>query len=270
MAEEPQSPSGDQGADAADSGYAQYLDSVAPEIREQVEPLFKEFDGNVTKKFQEHAEYRKGWAPYEEAGINDVPPETLQELLAFAQMASDPEQGDQFNEWLKSAAEERGVFGGEDDSDLLDDDMDDSSSKQIEERLIEKVTELINPINERFQQQDQEQTVQAAEKEINETFEAITADNKLPEDARDAIEALSYRYTDESGLSGKEVIEKGFADYQKLIGQGEKSLFAQKENQPQTPEGPGAASTSPESISSFSDPRLKAQAMERLRANNSA
>lgn len=264
MAEEPQSPSGDQGTDAADSGYAQYLDSVAPEIREQVEPLFKEFDGNVTKKFQEHAEYRKGWAPYEEAGIKDVPPETLQELLTFAQMASDPNQGDQFNEWLKSVAEERGVFG-DNSEDLELDDFEDSSSKQIEDRLIEKVTELINPINERFQQQDQEQTVQAAEKEINETFDAIMAETKLPEDARDAIEALAYHYTDEPGLSGKEVIEKGLADYQKLIGQGEKSLFAQKENQPQTPEGPGAASTSPESISSFDDPRLKAQAVERIR-----
>jgi len=249
-----------QGAEATDSGYSQYLDSVAPEIREQVEPLFKEFDGNVTKKFQEHAEYRKGWTPYEELGIKDVPPETLQELLTFAQMANDPEQ---FETWLKNVATERGLLGesGDDEIDLEEDD-----SSKIEERLIEKVSELINPLQERFEQQDQQKMIDDATAEIDDAFKELLGDDKnLPENARDTIEALAYRYSDEPGLSAKEVIEKGFADYQQLIGQAEKGLFAKKSDQPQTPEGPGAASMQDEKLTSFGDPRLKAQALERLK-----
>jgi len=261
MADDVQSPEGDQGAEATDSGYTQYLDSVAPEIRDQVEPIIKEFDGNVTKKFQEHADYRKGWAPYEELGLKDIPPENLQELLAFAQMANNPQQ---FDEWLKSTATERGLLNQPDDLDL---DLEDDEN-QVEERLLQKVTEMINPLMERFEHQEQAKLVESAETEISGALDSILGDDKnqnLPEGARDAIEALAYRYTDEPGLSGKEVIEKGFADYQNLIGQGEKGLFAQKEKQPETPEGPGAASTADEKITSFGDPRLLAMAKERMK-----
>ncbi len=38
---------------------------------------------NANKKFEEAAEYRKGWAPYEELGINQLEPDTLAELFAF-------------------------------------------------------------------------------------------------------------------------------------------------------------------------------------------
>lgn len=257
MADEPQSPAGDQGPATTDSGYAQYLDSVAPEIREQVEPLFKEFDGNVTKKFQEHAEYRKGWTPYEELGIKDVPPEQLQELLAFAQMANDPQR---FDQWLQSQATERGLLQEQRDSDF---DLEDNS---VEDRLLEKVAELINPLKEQLSEQSQAKLVESAEAEINGVLSSILSDHKdLPESARDAIEALAYRYTDEPGLSGKEVVEKGFADYQSLLGQGEKGLFVKKAQQPGTPEGEGPASTADEKITTFGDPRLKAQARERFK-----
>lgn len=259
MADDVQSPEGDQGAEATDSGYAQYLDSVAPEIREQVEPLFKEFDGNVTKRFQEHADYKKGWTPYEELGIKDVPPEQLQQLLDFAQMANDPEQ---FNQWLQQAATERGLLGQQDDD--LDLDLEDDS--QVEDRLLQKVTEMINPLMERFEKQDQEKALESAEAEVKGALDEILSEHdNLPEGARDAIEALAYRYAEEPGLTAKEVIDKGFADYNNLIGQGEKGLFAKKAEQPETPEGPGAASTADEKITSFGDPRLKAMSRERLK-----
>lgn len=259
MADDVQSVETDQGAAGSDSGYAQYLDSVAPEIREQVEPLFKEFDGNVTKKFQEHAEYRKGWAPYEELGVRDIEPQQLQELLQFAQMANDDKQ---FDQWLTKVATDRGLFAG-DDLDGLDDEEDSS----IEERLIEKLSEQINPILERFEKQDEKELVDKATAEIDQTFESLLAEHKdLPENARDTVEALAYRYTDEQGLSAKEVIEKGFSDYLSLIGQAEKGLFQKKSSQPATPEGPGGnAATQDEKITSFGDPRLKQIAAERLK-----
>jgi hypothetical protein len=264
MADDVQPADAGQGADGTDSGYAQYLDSVAPEIREQVEPLFKEFDGNVTKKFQEHAEYRKGWQPYEELGLRDVPPEQLQQLLSFAQMATDEGQ---FDEWLTNVATERGLLGGEEEAgDELGLGLDEDLMSKLEERLTGKVSELISPLQERFEQQDQQQLVDQTEAEIGGTLDALLAEHKnLPEGAAEGVKSLAYRYAEEPGLSAKEVIEKGFSDYLDLIGQGEKALFTKKSDQPSTPEGPGAASTAPEKITSFDDPRLKQQAREILK-----
>lgn len=261
MADDVQSADADQGAEVTDSGLFPDLDSVAPEIREPLGEYIKKVQGGVDGRFREAAEYKKGWAPYEELGVRDVPPETLQELLSFAQLANDPEQ---FNSWLTNVATERGLLGGAGDDDELGLGEDDSS--KVEERLIEKVSELLNPIQERFDQQDQQKMIDEATAEIDSAFSSLLEEHKnLPDNARDTVEALAYRYSDEPGLSAKEVIEKGFADYQQLIGQAEKGLFAKKDGQPQTPEGPGAASMQDEKITSFGDPRLKAQALERLK-----
>jgi hypothetical protein len=258
MADDVQPADAGQGDATTDSGLYD-LDSVAPEIRDAVAPHLKAIEGNVTKKFQEAADYRKQWSPYEEVGIKDVPPETLQELLAFAKMASDPTQSDQFNEWLKTAAEERGLMGESvDDSDL---EVGEMSPDKIQELIAEKVSEALKPIEERTQQQEQQRLEQEASQEITSQLEQIRKDNPdLPEGAENAIVRLAYSYADED----KDPIGKGFAEYQELIGMGEKGLFAKKAGQPQTPEGPGAADTSPEKISSFGDPRLKQAALAKL------
>jgi hypothetical protein len=132
---------------------------------------------------------------------------------------------------------------------------------KLEERLSAKVAEQLNPIQERFAQQDQQALIDSATSEIDDAFtELLKEHSDLPENAREGIESLAYRYTDEPGLSAKEVVEKGFADYQQLLGQGEKNLFASKSGQPQTPEGPGAASMQDEKLTSFDDPRLRERA----------
>jgi hypothetical protein len=250
-----------QGAEAADSGLYD-LDSVAPEVREILEPHLKAIEGNATRKFQEAAEFRKGWAPYEELGIKDVPPENLQELLTFAQMANDPTQSDQFNEWLTQVAQERGLTVGGQETDSNLESVDDLSPDKIQELIAEQVAERLNPIQEKLQAQEQQHLEQQANSEITQQLEQIRKDNPdLPEGAENAIVRLAYSYADED----KNPIEKGFEEYKELIGQGEKSLFAQKAGQPQTPEGPGAPATSPEKLTSFGDPKLKARAAEMLK-----
>jgi hypothetical protein len=260
MADDVQSPDGDQGADATDSGLYD-LDSVAPEIREQFIPHLKAIEGNVTKKFQEAADFKKEWAPYEELGLKDMKPEELQGLLEFAKMANDPEQ---FGQWWQNAGKEMGLFeqfgGQENDLDL--EPLDDLSQEGIEKLIAEKVAEATTPIQEKFQAQEQERLEAQASEEITSQLEQIRKDNpNLPEDAEDAIVRLAYSFSDED----PNPIQKGFEVYEQLIGQGEKGLFAQKSEQPQTPEGPGAASTSPEKLTSFSDPNLKARAAEIMR-----
>lgn len=251
---------GQGSAEATDSGLYD-LDSVAPEMRDALEPHLKAIEANATKKFQEAADYRKGWAPYEELGIKDVPPETLQGLLGFLQVANDPEQ---FAEWWKAAGEEQGLFdqvqSQTDDFDF--EDVDELSTDKIKELISEAVSENISPLQEKLQAQEQERQQAEANAEITQQLEQIRADNpNLPEGAEDAIVRLAFSYADED----PNPIEKGFADYQSLIGQGEKSLFEKKAGQPAPPEGPGAASTADEKITSFGDPRLKAMAMERMK-----
>lgn len=269
---QPAAPAEGQGADTTDAGYAQYLDSVAPEIREQVEPLFKEFDGNVTKKFQEHAEYRKGWAPYEEIGINNLDPDQVKGLLEFANMANDPEQ---FSAWWKAAGDEMGLFdkfaSSPDDLEL----EDDLSQEKIAELVEKQVAEKLGPVEQTLQQQEQDRKAAQANEEVANAMKSIRSENtslfegdeSKQEETERMIARLAYSYSDDNSLSPSEMIQKGFEDYQNLIGQGEKSLFADKSNQPPPPEGAGGADTSPEKIASFDDPRLKTAALAKLKSS---
>jgi hypothetical protein len=251
-------------ATATDSGLYD-LDSVAPDVRELLEPHIKAINGNVEKKFREAADERKGWQPYEELGLKDVQPDELKGLLEFAEMANDP---DQFGQWWQNAGKEMGLFDkfSEQENDDLDlESVDDFSQEGIEKLIAEKVAEATSPIQEKFQAQEQERLEQEASQEITSQLEEIRKDHPdLPKGAEDAIVRLAYSHADED----PNPIQKGFEEYEQLIGQGEKALFTDKAEQPQTPEGPGAASTSPEKVTSFGDPRLKAMATERLKQNN--
>lgn len=260
---------GDQGAEGTDSGLYD-LDSVDPEIRDQLQPHLKAIEANATKKFQEAAEYRKGWQPYEELGLRDMDPQGLKQLLEFAQLTQDP---DQFDQWLKVAAEERGLLNGESD-DLDLEDPDELSSEKVQELIEKQVAEKLSPIEQSLTQQQEAAKVEQANSEISDALEAIKADNsslfegKKPEEQEEvtnAIVRLAYTHSDDSSLSVEEMIQKGFEEYKGFIGQGEKALFDDKSKQPSTPEGPGAAHTSPDKITSFDDPKLQASALAKLR-----
>lgn len=279
MADDVQSPDGDQGAaQPTDSGLYN-LDSVDPEVREQLTPHLKEIERNVGKKLQEAADLRKGWQPYEELGLRDVDPGSLKQLLEFAQLANDPEQ---FSQWWKTTGEQMGLIDqlqqGQDDLGL-EDVGDDLSAEKIQELIAEQVAEKLSPIEQSIKQQQEAAQEAQANEEITDAFSKLQSDNgplfegkdaEQQEEVRSAIARLAYAYSDDSALSAEEMILKGFEDYKSLIGQGEKGLFDQKDKQPPPAEGAGAPSTSPEKITSFDDPRLKQQATERLRKSLSS
>jgi hypothetical protein len=265
-----------QGAEGTDSGLYD-LDSVAPEHRDIVAPHLRAFDGKVTKKFQEAADYKKQWAPYEESGINDVPPETLQELLTFAKMANDPAQADQFNQWLTQMATERGLLGGSNDLDELDLE-DENSPEKIEERLAQKVAEEIGPLKQFAEQWQQEQTQAKAEQHVEAAFTkareefptVFEGEPEKQEKAMNFVVDLARGQLDGDDPDGKlteKAVLTACKTYLDAVGDGEKSLFEKKADQPLVPEGPGAAATSPEKISSFSDPRLKEAALAKLKGS---
>lgn len=260
----------DQGAAGTDSGLYD-LDSVAPEEREQIVPHLKAIEGNVTKKFQEAAAYRKQWEPYEELGLTEIAPEQIKGLLEFAALANDPEK---FGQWWQNAGKELGLFEKFGNSETPEiDELDDLSPEKVQELIAEQVGEKLSPVEEMLQKQQQDQQVAEAAKQVDEAMAQIRKDapSLFEGDAEEQkkveqrIARLSYAYSDDKSLSPAEMIQKGFEDYKEMIGQGENGLFEQKAKQPKAPEGPGAADTSPEKISSFDDPRFREAAEAKIR-----
>lgn len=257
-------------ATATDSGLYD-LDSVAPDVRELLEPHIKAINGNVEKKFRESADYKKQWTPYEELGLTDVPPDEVQGLLEFAKLANDPEQ---FNQWLTEQGQARGLFDQHQENDDLDLDSleDESSPEKIEERITQKLTEELSPFKEFMEQVQAEQQRSKAETVVESAFgkakeqfpEVFAGESKEQEEATQFIvDIASGRVDDESSPQDVDEAVLGATQaYLKAVGMGEKGLFKNKAEQPPTPEGPGAASTSPEKSTSFGDPRLKASAIE--------
>jgi hypothetical protein len=110
-------------------------------------------------------------------------------------------------------------------------------------------------------EQQRDQVVREAEDELSNQLGQLREENPdMPEGAEQAILKLSYSYAEDDA---EDPIGSGFADYQQIVGQGEGNLFSKKLGQPTTPQGPGAADTSPRSITSFG-PELKAAARERM------
>jgi len=252
---------GDVQGDEATSGLYD-LDSVPQELREHVEPHLKAITRNVDSKFREASEYRKQWEPYEQLGVNNMDPQALAGLLAFAETANDDEA---FAKWFEETGRDSGLFEqlGYMKADEPFTDPGEFNPEQIAEMVKDAVAEQMAPVNEQLSQQQQEQIQREAEQQVVDTWAQIEADNPdLPDDAKDAVLrfALSYIEGDEDDIG--QAIGDGFEEYKRIVAQGESDLFAQKSNQPGPVEGPGSADTSAPRITSFED--AKAAAKERL------
>src|ERR1035437_4782758 len=63
-----------QGDQSNSSPYAEYLDRLPEEVRGDVEPVFRDWDAQTTRKFQDAAKYRKQWEPLEQTGVSQRDP----------------------------------------------------------------------------------------------------------------------------------------------------------------------------------------------------
>lgn len=95
-----------QGA-ASGSPYGEYLSRIPEEQRGVVEPVFKDWDANVTRRFQEASEFRRQWEPYGDLGLTEYDPGYLQQLLQLGQLFNDQ---DSYKEWLQLQAQEAGLL----------------------------------------------------------------------------------------------------------------------------------------------------------------
>lgn len=234
----PSVPAG-QGAPEVDGLYPD-LSSLPEDLREAVMPHLKAMEGNITRKLQEAADYRKTWEPYKEMGIPDLDPEELQELLQFRELAQDP---DQFRAWHqeigKQLTPQEEAQQAAENGQLTADSVKTMLEQALEQRL--------GPIQKSYEEQEQQRLYQEAESQVNSKLDALQEQHG--EFDRDAVCQLALAYDGE----GPDAVAKGFADYQRLIGSAEKGVFQSKLDQPATPETGGRPATQVQKITSFGE-----------------
>lgn len=252
-------PGGDDGgSQGADGGSGLYdLSNVPDDVRSQVEPLLKDFEGNVTRKFQEHADYRKGWEPYEQLGVNQIPQDHMADLV---ELYNGIGQAGSYEDWLRAEAETRGLFGqqeggGSDELDLnsiLNEGQQQGlSQEQIQEQITKAVTEAVTPLQEKLGEQEMQAAVAREYEVAGQRLDELQreAGLELDEKGQDRVFKLALAFSQEDDPIGA-----AFKEFQDMTGEVESGLLKQKRTQPSPAQGPGGRpDTAPKPITSFDE-----------------
>jgi hypothetical protein len=249
------------------------LSQVPEHLHDHVLPIAKQIEGNVTKRFQEAADYRKRWEPYEQVGLDEFEPTAIEQLLTIGHLAQDE---DQFNEWLLQTAEARellepeGPEGEYDDEEGYGEEYGEQSNgltpDHVQQMIGDALEQALGPIAGRFQADDEQRRLQETSQQIDGLLDEIDAEHQQHsggEINRDRILQLSLAYTDQ-GLDG---IRQGYEDWKADRTETERGMFESKRGAPMTPETGGRATTSSEAPQSFEEAAEAAKAiMRRSRA----
>lgn len=218
------------------------LSSVPEDYRPYVEPHLKDIQRNVNQKFQDNANYRKQWEPYESLGINDYDPEDLQGLLQFAEIANNPET---FKEWWNTVGQENKYFDELDDgSEELDGEESGMDMEALKSTFEQMLDAKLTPIANQTAQFEEAQRVQQAEQHIDGEIAA------LKEQHGEFDEQVVYKLA--MAYDGPDAIQNGYKDYQGIIAGAERDTVNRNQGGI-TPEGAGAANTNGKPITSFSE-----------------
>lgn len=246
--------------DAAPEGqgntpYGEYLGRLPEEVRGDVEPIFKEWDANVTKRFQEAADFRKQMEPYAELGLSDVPKEDVENLLALRELAANNPEG--FDEWLRDAAMERGLLNNnpyaEDENPFA---MDDEPISELDP-LMSKLNEL----EQWKEQQEYESRVSEAMKVVEKQVEE--AQTKYPDVSPELAEQFLAAYAESDP---ENAVELAYESAQKWISQIQQGMVKDKLEQPESAESGSKADAAPEDIRDFAT--ASQAALARLKQSN--
>lgn len=259
---------GDDAGAEGEGGAGELYDmsTVPDELREHLEPIVKDIQGNVTRNFQEHAEQRKAWEPYQNLNLNDYEPEDLSNLLEFAEMANDP---DQFRAWWESVGDDNGwtdELNPIDDDDSDDDDLDDSDdddgidTQQLVETFKQMIDERVEPLQQDVQTRYEQELLSEASELLNERVEALKEEHG--EFDEEIVYTLALNHEGEP-----DALEKGLQDYQNLVNKIQADTLGGKVNSPSPPEGEGTPNTNGSLPISFDE--AAAAARDRMAAAQS-
>lgn len=251
-AETPEGVDAGQGTDGIQGLYDL---SAAPEhLRPLLEQELKKVDANVTRRFQEHADYRKRFEALEGIeGLTDVPAEELSQLLEFRDIASNPEQ---FESWWYQVGSELGFF--EDDGTGPDAETGEEPTGQGDPQvaqLVETVQQLSQRLEEFESRGESEKAKAEARQEIDRQLGELR--DQHGEFDENLVLRLARDYAEEP-----DAIQRGFDDYLRITGQAQSQLVEDKLDQPGPANGGGRPDVGGGGPTTFKE--AQAAALQRL------
>lgn len=254
-----------------DTPYAEYLDRIPAEQRGTVEPIFKEWDANTTRKFQESAEFKRTWEPYSELGVNQVNPDEVRWLMQFRDALNNPQT---IQEWYETYATQNGLTPtapAAPAAPSADPGLDEFGFPDPNAQLEELLKQQLGPVQQQLQALDawreqQESTVRLAEAERYVQGQVADLKAKHPDEFNEAaVERLVAQYID---TDPQHAVERAFADWQAIRSQIERETLQSKVNTPAAAEFGGTADGSPMEIKTLAD--ASRIALEQLKLANRA
>jgi hypothetical protein len=224
--------------------HEEFVNSAPEELRDAAAELAPVWDQYVQGKFNEAAEFRKQYEPYADS-LQNLTPEDLQDYQAFKELSQDPQQLYQWHQnWdqqLRSEHPELFDSQGNYDGGV-------SQQAAVPPQLMNEVAEL----REWKAQQEMAAQQQQVDSFIQGELNTIRTDNpNLSDQDMDDICALAARYVPAEGEPPQDLIQRGFRDFQNLIGRTERSFFDKKTSQPSPAQHGGRPSTAQSPITSF-------------------
>jgi hypothetical protein len=244
--------------------YDEYLSRIPEEVRGDVEPVFKDWDKNVTQRFQEASQYRQTWEPYEQAGINQFAPEQVQLGLQFVQALDNPQA---IKEWYDQYAQQNGLIDQQAEQQAAPSFDEygvygDPSAQQLEQLLKTQLGPIQQQL-EAFGQWREAQEFAAREQEALRMIEGQIEELKTKhgdEFNEKAVEQLVAQYIETDPVNA---VNRAWADYQALVNQISQSVVKSKVSAPPAAESGGVPDVNPEEIKTLADANRIAK--ERLR-----
>lgn len=244
---DPEQPNSGQDGQGADAPYSEYLNRIPEELRADVEPVFRDWDANTTRKFQEAAEQRKSWEPYEELGINQRDPGELEWAMRFVDTLQNPEA---IKEWYGEYARERGLADQAETDEYIDPSVSDLVQRQLSAQL-GPVAQQLAEISQWRDAQEQQRAEAEAMGQIKSEISSLKAKHG---DAfnEQMVEKLLPQYIDSDP---QHAVQRAFADWQSIRASVEQDWTSGKANQPPAAMSGGTASGQP-------DPPPKGEALK--------
>jgi hypothetical protein len=250
----PENGNGSQG-----NGLHESFISSAPEhLRDAARELVPYWDPYVQRQFTDHANYRKNWEPYEQLGVNELDPGELEELLNFREIIQDE---DQFREWYDNVGQLLGA--NQDDGDVGDNTGDYDIPPELMQ-AISSMQQQLNELSQERQMQAEQQALNQTAAEVRQELDQLKAQNsnlEWNEELEDTVCTLALKYDTPDAL------QRGFQDYQKLVGKAENGVFNNRTDPALrvAPVSGGNNNTSVEPVTTFEQAARAAR--ERLQNN---
>ena len=246
--------SGDQGA----SPYQEYLDRIPESLRADVEPVFKEWDANVTQRFQKNAEDLKQWEAYQQ--FQGVDPEALKwGREMYDAVTTDPAS---VKQWYEQYAEQNGLVETPAEvEETIDFDAFNPDPAQFEALVYKRLGPLaqqMQQLTEAWQQQQAEAAEGVAREFMQRQLDEIKASDPNLYNEQ-AIEGFAARYIESDP---ENAIPRAFEDWKAVHSQIQTDALQNKVNNAIPAETGGAVDGAPEPVK-WAD--TKALALERMR-----